>query len=114
MFGSYATLSPNGQVVVGGANGSAAPGDSVLAFSTATGRLTVLFRASPSGDRETGCYSPPVWISTTGSEVLVACYQEVKSTPPIAYVVNMLLINHGHAAWLPWLDATAEGVTAFP
>jgi len=49
-----------------------------------------------------------------GDHVLVDCFQEVKATPPIAYVVNILLINHGHATWLPWLDATAEEVTAFP
>lgn len=117
MFGDYTTVSPNGQVVVGKANGSAAghaPAGSVVAFSTTTGKPTVLFRASPSGDRESGCYPPPAWISNAGSEVLVACFREVKATPPIAYVVNMLLVNHGHVTRLPWLDATAEGSTAFP
>jgi hypothetical protein len=29
-------------------------------------------------------------------------------------VVNVVLIRHGHATVLPWLDDTAEGVTAFP
>jgi hypothetical protein len=117
LFGEYPTLSPNGQVVVGVANGSAAghaPAGSVVAFSTATARPAVLFRASPAGDQESGCYSPPVWISNAGSEVLVACFQEVKATPPITYLANMLLIEHGRATWLPWLDATAETATAFP
>jgi hypothetical protein len=112
--GGYTTLSPNGQVVVGVANGHAAPAGSVVALSTATGKLTVLFRASTSGDHETGCYGPPVWISNAGSEVLLACHQEVKATPPPTYVENIVLIDHGHATLLPWLNATAERVTAFP
>jgi hypothetical protein len=118
-FSSYTALSPNGQVVVGVASGLASshpPEDSVLAFSTATGEETVLYRASPNGDHGTGCYAPPVWISNAGSEVLVTCFQahEIKATPPLQYVVNIVLINHGHATLLPWLNATAEGVTAFP
>ena len=55
-----------------------------------------------------------MWVSNTGSELLVACTVEVKATPPAAYVEKILLINHGHVTWLPWLDDTAEGATAFP
>ncbi len=115
-FSYDTTLSPNGQVVVGVANGSAAPGDSVLAFSTSTGEKTVLYQASTSGDHETGCYSPLVWVSNAGSEVLATCFREVKPTPPAvtAYVTDVVLITHGHATVLPWLNATAAGVTAFP
>jgi hypothetical protein len=111
------TLSPNGEVVVGVASNPAAsraPSGSAVAFSTATGKPTVLLRASPSGGHSSVCYSPPVWLSNTGSEVLISCVQEVKATPTIAYVVNIVLINHGHATLLSRLDATAEGATAFP
>jgi hypothetical protein len=118
-FNEYPTLSPNGQVVVGSANGSAAsraPEDSVLAFATATGKETVLYRASPNSSHGTGCYSPPVWVSDAGSAVLVSCFQghEAKTVPHLRYVVNVVLIRQGHATVLPWLDDTAEGVTAFP
>ncbi|HTW04216.1 MAG TPA: hypothetical protein VMF87_28220 [Streptosporangiaceae bacterium] len=118
-FNEFPTLSPNGQVVVGTANGSAAsraPGDSVLAFSAATGEETVLYRAAPNGPNGTGCYSPPVWISRTGGAVLVTCFRghEFKTVPHMRYVVNVVLIRHGQATVLPWLDDTAEGVTAFP
>lgn len=113
---SYTTLSPNGQVMVGVASAypqSPAPQGSVVAFSTATGLPTVLLRAS-GGDRESGCYSPLPWISNTGSEVLAACYREIKSPPSAAYVVHVVLINHGHVTGLPWLDGTAAWATAFP
>jgi hypothetical protein len=116
-FTNETTLSPNGQVVVGVADGyrvSQSPQGSVVAFSTATGKPAVLFRASPSGDHKSICYSPPVWVSNAGSEVLVSCALEVKATPPPAYVEYIVLINHGHATLLPRLDATAEGLTAFP
>jgi hypothetical protein len=48
--------------------------------------------------------------------VLVSCALEVKPTPPAvrAYAVDIVLINHGRASLLPWLNATAEGDTAFP
>jgi hypothetical protein len=116
-FESYSALSPIGQVVVGEADGSAAshvPQGSLLAYSTATGQPTVLYPVSPPGrDRTTGC-DTPMWISNAGSEVLTSCIQEVKATPPIRYVVNTVLINHGRAALLPWLDAATDEVTAFP
>ena len=118
-FEDDSALSPNGQIVVGSASGSAAsraPEDSVVAFSTATGQETVLYRASINGPHGTGCYSPPLWISHAGSAVLVTCFQahEVKAVPHLHYAVNVVLFNHGHATLLPWLNATAEGVTAFP
>jgi hypothetical protein len=106
------TLSPDGQVVVGAANSSdtnRAPVDSVIAFSAATGQQTVLYQASPNGER--GCYSPPVWIGNAGSEVLVTCF--LGRTPRFATV----LIDHGHATVLPWLSrgtAMSLGLTAFP
>jgi hypothetical protein len=118
-FEEDTALSPNGQVVVGSASGSAAsraPEDSVISFSAATGKETVLYRASINGPHGHGCYSPPLWISHAGSAVLVTCFQahEVKTVPHLHYAVTVVLINHGHATLLPWLNATAEQVTAFP
>jgi len=115
-FADYTTLSPNGRVVVGVASayptGLAPPG-SLVAISTATGQPAVLLRAS-GGDRQSGCYSPLSWISHTGSEVLATCYQEVKAPPSAVYAVHVVLVNNGHVARLPWLDATAGWATAFP
>jgi hypothetical protein len=118
-FEQDTALSPNGQVVVGSASGSAAsraPEDSVVAFSAATGEETVLYRASINGLHGHGCYSPPLWVSHAGSAVLVTCFQahEVKTVPHLHDAVNVVLFKHGHATLLPWLNATAEGVTAFP
>jgi hypothetical protein len=112
-------LSPNGQVVIGSASGSAAsraPEDSVIAFSAATGEETILYQASINDPDGHGCYGPPLWISNAGSAVLVTCFQahEFKAVPHLHYVTNVVLISHGHATLLPWLNATAEGVTAFP
>ena len=71
----------------------------------------VLYRASGSaGDQTSGCYTPLLWIGDAGGEMLAECFQEAGS----GVTVNILLINHGHATALPWLNATAEGVTAFP
>jgi len=114
-----AALSASGQVVVGQALGSAAshaPEDSILAFSAATGAETVLYRSSPNGIHGNGCYSPPLWMSDAGRAVLVTCYQGeyVTATPHLNYAVNVVLIKDGRATVLPWLDATAEAVTAFP
>jgi hypothetical protein len=118
-FSTFTTLSLNGRAVVGVAYGyrvSQAPQGSVVAFSTATGKPAVLFRASPSGDHQITCYGLPLWVSNAGSAVLAACSLEAKPTPQGTggYVVNILLIEHGHATRLPWLDATAEGFTTFP
>jgi hypothetical protein len=115
-FTDYTTLSPNGQVVVGAASAypaNPAPQGSLLAVSTATGKPAVLFRAS-GGDRESGCYSPLLWISNTGSEVLAACHWEVKPPPTADYVVHVVLVNHDRVTKLPWLDAAAQWVMAFP
>jgi hypothetical protein len=116
-FQSYSTLSPNGQVVVGEADGSAAshaPKGSLLAIATATGKPTVLYPVSAPGRAGTTGCDTPMWVSNTGSEVLDACIQEVKATPPVRYTVNIVLINHGRATLLPRLNAATEEVTAFP
>ena len=83
---------------------------------TAGGIRRELGASGPTGPRGTGCYSPPVWVSNAGSAVLITCFQgnEFKAVPHERYVVNVVLISHGHATLLPWLNTTAEGVTAFP
>jgi hypothetical protein len=111
-------ISPDGQVVVGAVNESAAnraPVNSVLAFSTATGKQTVLYQASPYPTYLRGCYSPPLWISNAGSEVLVTCFQAQPNkirTPRFVTVLS----NHGHTTVLPWLNAVTDldWFTAFP
>lgn len=117
-FAAYTMLSPNGQDVVGTASGygvSQSPLSSVVAFSTTTGKPTVLFRASPAGHK-TDCYGPPLWVSNAGSEVLAVCTLKAKAKPSavLPFPVNILLIDHGRTTWLPWLVATAGGDTAFP
>ena len=126
---SESMVSPDGQVVIGAVNESAAnraPVNSVIAFSTATGKQTVLYQASPYGTYERGCYSPPLWVSNAGSEVLVTCFQGQadKTRTPCSLVrpslcqprFTTVLIDHGHATVLPWLSGIANmgWVTAFP
>jgi hypothetical protein len=120
-FNDLATLSPDGQVVIGAASGKAAsraPAGSLLAISTATGEITVLYRVTNNPYPGNGCYLRPLWISNAGSEVLATCFQGFGSSPKTwGYRVNVVLINHGHATVLPWLSADAEegvAVMAFP
>jgi hypothetical protein len=127
---SPSMLSPDGQVVVGAVNESAAnraPVNSVVAFSTATGKQTVLYRAAPYGTYEWGCWSPPLWVSNAGSEVLATCfYSRADKTwalcnPDRPSVCQphfaTVLIDHGHASMLPSLSrgqAMLSWFTAFP
>jgi hypothetical protein len=117
-FAPYTMLSPNGQEVVGAASGnrvSQAPMSSLVSFSTLTGKPTVLFRASPIGHR-TDCYGLPLWMSSTGGDVLAVCSLKPKRMPRTGppFPLDILLIDHGRATWLPWLAAVAGGDTAFP
>jgi hypothetical protein len=101
--GNLIMPSPDGRVVVGTTSGTAAsraPAHSVLAFSTATGQVTVLYRVSHNNYPYNGCYDLPLWISNTGSEMLIRCLlSETRGVNP-----RLVLINHGHATVLPVLD----------
>jgi len=105
------TLSPNGRVAVGVASGLPRQTVvySVTVSAAGTRKPTDLYRpperhASPVNS----CNTPPLWVSNTGSHVLIECYATASAD------VRIVLINHGHVAQLPWLDATANEVTAFP
>ena len=105
------TLSPNGGVAVGVASGRPYQTvvDSMVVSSAGNRNRTVLYRPSEIGaDPVNSCNTPPLWISNTGSQVLIECY--ATASPD----VRIVLINHGHVTQLPWLDATANEVTAFP
>jgi hypothetical protein len=110
MVESY-TLSPNGRVAVGVASGRPYQTvvDSMVVSSAGNPNRKVLYRPSEIGaDPVNSCNTPPLWISNTGSQVLIECY--ATASPD----VRIVLINHGHVTQLPWLDATANEVTAFP
>ena len=119
-FDSY-TLSPNGKVVVGTAigprtgvvNGTRVPFGSVVAFSATTRTPSVLYRPRPAKGEMNYCNDLPLWISTSGREVLIDCYQqrEVKGAKAVARV---MLLDNGHVSYLPWLAATGNETTAFP
>ena len=105
------TLSPNGRVAVGVASGRPYQTvvDSMVVSSASNRNRSVLYRPSEIGaDPVNSCNTPPLWISNTGSQVLIECY--ATASPD----VRIVLINHGHLTQLPWLDATANEVTAFP
>jgi hypothetical protein len=105
------TLSPNGRVAVGVASGRPYQTVvySVTVSATGTRKPTVLYRPSERHyDPVNSCNTPPLWISNTGSQVLIECYATASPA------VRIVLINHGHVTQLPWLDATAGEVTAFP
>lgn len=105
------TLSPNGRFAVGVASGRPyqAVAYSMVVSSAGTRKGAVLYRPKETGaDSVNSCNTPPLWISNTGSQVLIECY--ATASPE----VRIVLINHGHVTALPWLDATANEVTAFP
>jgi hypothetical protein len=104
------TLSPNGRIAVGVASRSPGPTvvDSVVVSSAGKGDRRLLYRLWASGGAVNSCNTPPLWISNTGSQVLIECYATASSD------VRIVLVNHGHATQLPWLDATANEITAFP
>ncbi len=105
------TLSPDGRIAVAVFRGR--PYGtllySVTVSATGTGLPTLVYRLWQSGGGlVNSCNTPPLWISNTGSQVLIECY--ASASPD----VRIVLINHGHVTELPWLDATANEVTAFP
>jgi len=82
---------------------------SATVSAAGTGMPTLVYRLWESGAGSVNsCNTPPLWISNTGSQVLIECY--AAASPE----VRIVLINHGHVTALPWLDATANEVTAFP
>jgi hypothetical protein len=108
-FGGY-TISPNGKVVVGTVTSPAGP---VVAFSAATRRPSVLYRPAPGQGQTAFCNDSPLWISNSGREVLIDCYQQQTAAGAKA-VVRVLLLGQGHVTDLPWLAATGGETTAFP
>jgi hypothetical protein len=105
------TLSPNGRVAVGVASGRPYQTVvySVTVSAAGTRKPTDLYRPPERhANPVSSCNTPPLWVSNTGSQVLIECY--ATASPD----VRIVLINHGHVTQLPWLDATANEVTAFP
>jgi hypothetical protein len=108
-FDGY-TISPDGKVVVGTVT---SPAGSVLAFSAASRRPSVLYRPFAGKGQTAYCNDSPLWISNSGREMLIDCYQQPTANGAKA-VVHALLLDGGHATNLPWLAATGGETTAFP
>ena len=109
--GASETSPSNGRFAVGVASGRPyqAVVYSMVVSSAGTRNGAVLYRPSEIGaDSVNSCNTPPLWVSNTGSQVLIECY--ATASPD----VRIVLINHGHVTELPWLDGTANEVTAFP
>lgn len=105
------TLSPDGRIAVAVFRGrpSGTLIYSATVSATGSGMPTLVYRLWESGAGPVNnCNTPPLWISSTGSQVLIECY--ATASPD----VRIVLINRGHVTALPWLDATASEVTAFP
>jgi hypothetical protein len=122
-FGAY-TISPNGKVVVGTSGGSGTgavggvrvPPGSVVAFSTATRAPSVLYRPLAGRAKGEAAYcnvSGPLWISNSGQEVLIDCYQQ-REVDGAKAAVHVVLLDDGRVSYLPWLAATGGETTAFP
>jgi hypothetical protein len=107
-FDGY-TISPNGKVVVGTVT---SPGGSVVAFSAATRRPSVLYRPHAGKGQLAFCSDEPLWISNSGRTVLTDCYQ--RAADGASAVVRVVLLDGGHVTDLPWLAATGGETTAFP
>jgi hypothetical protein len=108
-FDGY-TISPNGKVVVGTVT---SPAQSVVAFSAATRRPSVLYQPHAGKGQTASCNDSPMWISNSGREVLIDCYQQ-RAADGAKAVVHVVLLDGGHVTGLPWLAATGGETTAFP
>jgi hypothetical protein len=119
-FDGY-TISPNGKVVVGTAigprtgvvDGARVPLGSVVAFSAATRTPSVLYRPRSAKGEMNYCNDLPLWISNSGREVLIDCYQQREVNGAKA-VARVMLLDNGRVSYLPWLAATGNEITAFP
>jgi WD40-like Beta Propeller Repeat len=122
-FGAY-TISPNGKVVVGTVGGPQTgvvggvrvPPGSLVAFSTATRTPSVLYRPLARRAKGQTAYCNnfgPLWISNSGREVLIDCYQQ-REVDGAKAAVHVVLLDGGRVSYLPWLAATGGETTAFP
>jgi hypothetical protein len=105
------TLSPNGRIAIVVESGRPyqAVVGSMAVHTAGNHDWTVLYRPRPSStDSVNSCNTTPLWISNTASRALIECY--ATASPD----VSIVLISHGRVTELPWLDATASEVTAFP
>jgi hypothetical protein len=122
-FGAYA-VSANGKVVVGAVtargpgevDGVRVPIGSLVAFSAATRKPTLLY-PQPHNGQVTYCGKTPLWISDSGRQVLIDCLQQREAADGATRgnpVVRVLLLDGGQVTYLPWLAATSSEITAFP
>jgi len=127
------TMSPDGKVVIGIEQclpgcGPGSPGTvqghrpalgSVIEFAAATGSPRVLYQQPPlpgTSPRYTTC-SDPLWISKTGSKLLLYCFQHRPAGPGRSAVTNthVILLADGRVAQqLPWLATTVNDIAEFP
>jgi hypothetical protein len=93
---------------------------SLIQFAAATKAATVRYAepelpgvAATSGD--SGCLDP-MWLSTSGGQELVPCFQHRPGTRQHKGVTlaHVLLLDGGQATALTWLNGFVNGETAFP
>jgi hypothetical protein len=109
------TISPNGQILIGIADhpqspvvvqGRPVPLGSAIEFSVRTGRARVLYQTGAPGSAGTGSCNDPLWMSSTGQEVLLECTRPLSPRQPNAVVTRVMVLDHGQVIrQLPWSAA---------
>jgi len=109
------TISPDGQILIGIADhpknpavlqGHPVPLGSAIEFTVRTGQAQVLYQTDAAG---TGSCNDPLWMSSTGQEVLLECSRLVSQRQPGSVVTEVMLLEHGQVIKkLPWPSALTE------
>jgi hypothetical protein len=109
------TISPDGQILIGIADhpknpavvqGHQVPLGSAIEFTVQTGQARVLYQTNAAGN---GSCNDPLWMSSTGQEVLLECSRLVSQRQPDSVVTQVMLLDHGQVIGkLPWPSALTE------
>jgi hypothetical protein len=106
------TISPNGQILIGIADhpkspavvqGRPVPLGSAIEVSVRTGQAHVLYQPGATGSAGTGSCNDPLWMSSTGQEVLLECTYPLSQQRPDAVGTQVMLLDRGRVIrQLPW------------
>jgi hypothetical protein len=112
------TISPDGLILIGIADhprspavvqGRTIPLGSAIEFSVRTGRASVLYQTGAPGSAVAGSCNDPLWMSSTGQEVLLACTRPLLPGPADAVVTRVMVLAHGRLIrQLPWWSDLAN------
>lgn len=102
----------------GVAQGRATRAGDVIEFSVRTGRPHILFRPPAVWDKgiphdRAQLLRGPAVISNSGQQILVTCSYPRPAGHALTFVPHAVLLDHGRAIQLPWLDQVLREMTAF-